>query len=170
MAEYTIEAVAKEIREYSSKFGPMKSYKVKLSGELDPVEISQKDTTPAPVAGEKISGTITDTEYGKKFKKEYNPQGGSTQGGFRGGSKPSGSDFTMYLSYAKDLVVAHVTSETKSTLSLEDSVAATLQYGHMLYEGRPDAPKATPEAKVSEDKAEDSEEDLTLEMPEDWLK
>lgn len=67
------------------------------------------------------------------------------EGDFRGGGKPRNAPsdtFTMYLSYAKDLVVAHITSQTKegAALSLDDSVAAIIQYGIQLYENRPNAP------------------------------
>lgn len=82
----------------------------------------------------------------------YQPQGGGGGAKSYGGGKPQ-DNFTMFLSYAKDLVVAHVTAQTKdgAKLSLDDSVAATLQYGIQLYEGRPDAPK-TPE--VTPEKSE----------------
>lgn len=77
---YKITKVSETVRDYDTKFGAMKSYKVMLENETDPVEISQKASTPAPEAGQELSGSIQTTDYGKKFKKEF------ANGGFTGGS------------------------------------------------------------------------------------
>lgn len=100
--EYKVSAVSENVKTYESKYGPMKEYKVKLDGVAEAVSINQKASSPAPEVGSTLTGSIQDTEYGKKFKKEY------SQGGFGGGSggykaKPQGDNFTMFLSYAKDL-------------------------------------------------------------------
>lgn len=149
MADYKIEAVAAKVREFETKFGQMKSYKVKLSGEDEPVEISQKDSTPAPTVGETVTGTISETEYGKKFKKEF---GGGFTGKASGfsGSKPS-DPFTMYLSYAKDIAVARIAAglEKRETIEVIDE---TIANAYILYGARPEvaAAKAADKAKVDE--------------------
>lgn len=124
--QYTITAVSPQTRDYTTKFGDMRSYRVRFEGTPEPVEISQKVSTAPPQVGQTLEGTIDMSgQYGPKFKKEYN------QGGFTGGT-PSGSQsptavtpsssqqygsnrsqdpFTMYLSYAKDVAVALIGSK-----------------------------------------------------------
>lgn len=98
------------------------------------------------------SGTVETSEkegkYGletwvKQPQREGGYQGG---GGYRGGGGGAKADpFTMYLSYAKDLAVASVTTDnngvrsfdTKLYVDLLDAVSAG---GFQLYAGRPDAP------------------------------
>lgn len=72
----------------------------------------------------------------------YGGQGG--MGGRNSGGRPMADPFTMYLSYAKDIVVAHIAAQTKDGigLSLDDSIAATLMYGSQLFDGRPGADTA----------------------------
>lgn len=60
---------------FTSKSGEMYKYAVQLEGETDAVELVQKPTSPIP-SGE-ISGSIEDTQYGRKFRKE-------ASGGFQG--------------------------------------------------------------------------------------
>ena len=90
MSEYKVIAVSDQVRSFETKFGKMKSYKLKLEGVEEVVELAQKDTTPAPTAGATLNGTIDNSgQYGPKFKKET-PQfggGGSFSGG--SGSKPA---------------------------------------------------------------------------------
>ena len=131
---YKIEAVSDEVRKYESKYGPMISYRVKFSGNEQAIEIARKETSPAPKVGDELEGTIDmSSQYGPKFKQEYSPKQGPS-GGY-GGSKPSGDQFTMYLSYAKDLVVAQIEAGTKIPLS--EAIELTLGGGHRLYDGRP---------------------------------
>jgi hypothetical protein len=114
--EYKITAVSQETRNYDTKFGPMVSYKLKLEGVEEPVELGQKATSPAPQAGQMLNGNIENTQYGKKFKKEYAQQGftqasrpqtggGSTASQGTGGKDKQYDSFTMFLSYAKDIAV-----------------------------------------------------------------
>lgn len=145
MAEYKIELVAEVVREYESKFGPMKSYKLKLPGEIDPVELSQKATTPAPKVGDVLNGHLEDTEYGKKFKKDFQQGGGFKSGA----SKLPLDNFTMYLSYAKDLAIACI-AEGSFDLKLYAQVLEAVEAGGaQLYASRQDTPKVeATEAKV----------------------
>lgn len=90
--EYKIAAVSQNVRSFDTQYGSMKSYKLKLEGFEQVVELAQKAETPAPVQGQSLFGTIDMSgQYGPKFKKER-PQmqggGGSSFGG-GGGSKPS---------------------------------------------------------------------------------
>lgn len=66
----------------------------------------------------------------KQPKKDDAPYGG-------GGGKREQDPFTMYLSYAKDLVVAYVATGGK--MELDDMVAATIMYGNTLFDSRPSA-------------------------------
>lgn len=67
--------------EFEGKFGKTLKYTLMLEGEQTSVELNQKPTTPAPKAGDTISGTIEDGQYGRKFKKE------TQSNGFSGGTK-----------------------------------------------------------------------------------
>lgn len=91
--KYSITSVSTAVRDYETKFGAMKSYKIMLDGG-EVVELSQKASTPAPTVGQELEGHIEEGQYGKKFKKEFQ------QGGF---SKPS----------------VHSTTETKFSTSSE---------------------------------------------------
>lgn len=143
---YKIQAVSQTVREYDSKYGPMKSYKVKFVGNDEAIELTQKASSPAPYEGQELEGEIdTSGQYGPKFKKAYGSGGGSYGGGGKSyGSKPMADPFTMYLSYAKDIVVAAMARGDK--LSVDDAISATLDGGKKLYDARPDAPAQVPEA------------------------
>src|SRR5881396_458783 len=79
MAEFKIAKVSTAApREWSFKDRrtgsdvPMETYKVMLEGEDDPVDINRKPGN-APAAGELLTGTIEDSDFGKKFKPERKP-------------------------------------------------------------------------------------------------
>lgn len=135
--EYKIAAVSDDVKTYDSKYGQMKQYKVKFDGVAEAVSISQKATSPAPVVGSTLTGSIQDTEYGKKFKKEYN------QGGFSGGSggfkgKSQSDNFTMFLSYAKDLAVTMLQLDGEiNDKKFEKVLEQVANAGTYLYEHRP---------------------------------
>lgn len=134
--EYKITAVSENVKTYESKYGQMKEYKVKLEGVAEAVSINQKDSSPAPVVGSTLTGSIQDTEYGKKFKKEY------SQGGFSGGSKsyskPQGDNFTMFLSYAKDLANTLLQLDGEiDDKKFEKVLTQVANAGKYLYANRP---------------------------------
>lgn len=80
MATYTVKSVSDEVRSWQGKKGgPMLSYKILVEGPDAPtgqVELAQKKDTPAPTVGQVIEGTIENTDYGPKLKKEYGGGGG----------------------------------------------------------------------------------------------
>lgn len=152
MAQYTITAVSEQVRPVPTKFGDMSSYKVKLEGVDQPVEILQKKETRPPFEGDVLNGHIEETQYGPKFKKEQafgGGGGGFTQTAATPPSKPTASNgsskgfdndpFTMYLSYAKDIAVAHITSN-KGVLDVAafgESLEHVILGGKTLYDNRP---------------------------------
>lgn len=162
MTAYIIQAVSPETRTYDTKYGQMISYKLKLEGVDTPVELGQKTTTPAPQTGGTLNGTIdTSGQYGPKFKKENAQFGGgftsspqSSNGQSESprtnsgsiSSKFGGDQFTMYLSYAKDLAVALVeTKEGFTTDKYGELLEEVTAGGKTLYNDRPGAePKASP--------------------------
>lgn len=160
MAEYKIQAVSQETRTYDTKFGPMVSYKLKLDGVDAPVELGQKATTPAPIAGVTLNGHIEETQYGPKFKKEqaqfgggFTPSATSSPSTNSSNSRGNNSDpFTMYLSYAKDILVALVGSTDGFTeqayARLLDSAIAG---GKTLYDYRPGAEPQDPTTTKDDD-------------------
>lgn len=118
---FKITAVSPEVREYETKFGEMKSYKVRFEGSQDVVEISQKASTPAPTVGQELEGTITDTEYGKKFKKAFG------QTGFQGGRKedPAKQDSIMKQTSLK--AAAQVSSKPEEVIEWAEQYFAWLK-------------------------------------------
>lgn len=81
MAEnYTIKAVKKDPKEWESKYGPMKTWLIQVEGNGEPVQLNKKAESPAPEVGEPLYGTITETEYGQKFKSERLPYTGGGGG------------------------------------------------------------------------------------------
>lgn len=177
--QYTIQAVSPETRQYDTKFGPMVSYKVKFAEYGQPVEISRKNTSQAPRQGEVLEGNIEEGQYGPKFKKEYNqggftpgfqPQnaGGSTTQGSSASSGRFGNDqFTMYLSYAKDIAVALIGSNDGFN---EDEYANLLKEvelgGKTLYEGRPGAEPAIPAANTPQQDVTEIDDSKPIDMTE----
>lgn len=80
MVEYTVVNATKS-GEFTGKGGVMHKYLVQLEGVDVGVEVVQKPDTPVLKAGDKLNGTIEDTQYGKKFKKEFS--GGRGGGGYK---------------------------------------------------------------------------------------
>ncbi len=80
MPDYTVKSVAPEPRQWEAKKGgAMLSYKILVEGLDAPtgqVELAQKKDTAAPTVGQVITGTIENTDYGPKLKKEYQAGGG----------------------------------------------------------------------------------------------
>lgn len=151
MAEYIIEAVAKDTRTYDSKYGKMISYKVKLPGVNDPVEVSQKESTPAPKPGDVLKGTIEGSNFGPKFKKEFTPKAG---GGGGGGGRET-DPFTMYLSYAKDIAIALTVDGKLDKAAYAEILADVSAGGMVLYESRPNASPAPQNELKQPDNASD---------------
>lgn len=75
------------------------------------------------------------------FAKQAPKEGGFTPGGgFKaGGAKPMADPFTMYLSYAKDLLVALVETGGYDKAKYDELLQAALRGGHTLHDGRPGA-------------------------------
>lgn len=135
MADYKIAGVAKDPREYQSKFGDMKAYKLKLDGVEEPVEWSRKADSPAPKAGETISGTIEETQYGKKFKKDYTAGGG-------GGRQPK-DEVAIKAMWAIGQACGITPKPTDDKASLDDYVALIESYAQQLF-SMVERVKATP--------------------------
>lgn len=85
---------------------------------------------------------------------------GSSGRGSYGAGKP-GDQFTMYLSYAKDLVVALQQTVGYEEKAFKQLLAATVQGGSFLYANRPEATGSKPEAEKPA-KEEDEQIDMTL--------
>jgi hypothetical protein len=69
MAEYKVTAVSPQTKPWSSQYGDMVTYYVKVEGREDvPVQVNKKASSPAPQVGEVLNGEINRTEYGDKFK------------------------------------------------------------------------------------------------------
>lgn len=148
-------------------------YKVSLSTDAGDVEAK---TYSKDIAQEGWSGTVETYEKEGKFGSEtfvkqppkegnFVPQGSASTRATSG--KTANFDtFTMYLSYAKDIVVAQIAAGEK--IDYARAIELTLGGGHMLYEGRPDAaPKKEAVDEVHPVDKEVSMEDLNKLFPEE---
>lgn len=89
---YTIEKVSTQVRDFTSKYGAMKAYKLKLSGVELPVELTKKVTSPAPAVGDTLFGSIDmSAQYGPKFVVDRSQFTGGGSGA-PGSSKSSPKD------------------------------------------------------------------------------
>lgn len=161
---------------WKSPDGQRVIFKVSLSSDAGDVEAK---TYSKDIAQEGWSGTVETYEKEGKFgsetfvkqpPKEQGAYGGSpSQGTSRGATTNSGGKFdtfTMYLSYAKDLVVAQV--EAGAKIDYESSIQLALAGGHQLYDGRPDAaPKTEAVDEVHPVDKEVNMEDLNKLFPQD---
>ena len=84
---YTVLNVVGDPREWEGRYGKNLSYTVALKDVDGVVELSQKPETPAPKAGDELTGEITPSSgnFPPKFKKDK-PQGGGNWSG--GGMSP----------------------------------------------------------------------------------
>lgn len=71
--EYKVTAVSPKTKLWSSQYGDMVTYYVKVDTEADAVQMNKKADSKPPQVGDELYGTITSTEYGLKFKGEKKP-------------------------------------------------------------------------------------------------
>lgn len=76
---YTVEAVTGNEEKPDKGHGPMRSIRMNLAG-VGSVEWYTKAATQPPAEGSQITGSVEDSQYGKKFKKAR-PQNGFGGGG-----------------------------------------------------------------------------------------
>jgi hypothetical protein len=87
------------------------------------------------------NGSETFVKQPQKEDSVYAPQSGG-QGKSGGASKPF-DQFTMYLSYAKDLVVALQETAGFDQKLFKELLVATIEGGNMLYNNRPEVAGVT---------------------------
>lgn len=108
------------------------------------------------------SGTVESYEKAGRngsetFLKQPPKEGGFTPGGYSGGGKsyaPKGDNFTMFLSYAKDIAVALIEADKYSVEQLAEIVNDVGTAGMQLYDMRPDATEKPAESKSVEVKTQ----------------
>lgn len=156
MAEYKIEAVSDKTREFESKYGKFISYKLKLGGEDEVVELVKKWDSPAPKKGEVLTGTIdTSGEYGAKFKVERPAFGGG-----RSGYQPK-DEAAIKAMWSIGQAIAFSATQ-KTALGIEELEAVATDLYAMV-----DRVKA---AETKEDKKEDFRDTLSDEEKESFDK
>lgn len=131
----------------------------KLTLDYQGQQMSAK-TYSKTIANVGWSGTVETYEKqgrngGETFVKQppkeggFQSQQGSRQSGYGGGGSKSSSDnYTMYLSYAKDIAIACITAGKFNDKLYDELIQAVEAGGTELYASRPDAPKTpavTPE-------------------------
>jgi hypothetical protein len=109
------------------------------------------------IAKEGWSGEVETYEKQGRYGTETfvkQPQKAYSGGGFQGGGRAPADQFSMYMSYAKDLVSAFITLDGKVNMTeFKKALKATIEGGHLLYAARPgaepqDGPEPTPDAQV----------------------
>jgi len=134
----------KSTEAWKSPDGQRTIYEVVLEVEGEPFKTQ---TFSEKIAQEGFEGELEVYEKnGKQFvrqaPKEDSQYGGRSGGAYSGGKSFTPKDqFTMYLSYAKDLMVACIARGDKITF--EEAVSQTIGAGHTLYDDRPDAVAST---------------------------
>lgn len=73
MQDHTISAVSPKTKTWSSQYGEMITYHVKLNDDDQVVQLNKKQDSPTPKIGDQVYGEIQDTEYGQKFKAAKKP-------------------------------------------------------------------------------------------------
>lgn len=92
-----------------------------------------------------------DSQYSPKGQYQKSTGGSGYSGGSSGTGKKEFDNFTMYLSYAKDLVVALQQTEGFDKEKFEELLQATIKGGKVLYDRRPGAePEQAAPAKPDE--------------------
>lgn len=114
--EFTITSVQDNPRMWqSSKGGPMLSYKINVEDDqkfATPfVEWARKESSPAPIVGQKIEGSLELTDYGHKFKAAQSPNG-------FGGSRPEDPKKAAAIGRMHDQDMSLRTVEIASKLGL----------------------------------------------------
>lgn len=72
--EYKITAVSYKIKNWTSQYGDMVTYYVKLEGEDDEaIQLNKKQESPTPEEGQTLFGDIVETEFGRRFKSQKKP-------------------------------------------------------------------------------------------------
>ena len=116
---------AMKTKERDSDYGVMIDYAAMFEGETEAVEISQKQSTPAPKAGDTLEGTINPTKWGRKFKK--------AQAAFSGGQKGSydteGMRWGNSMNVAVQLVAAY-----RATIKQELAADKVLEYAKYFFD------------------------------------
>jgi hypothetical protein len=75
MGSFTVEQVTGR-KEWSGQHGEMVDFQVLLSGESEPVQLTQKVSTAPPSQGMTLTGEIVQQNGRRKFKKEQQQGGG----------------------------------------------------------------------------------------------
>lgn len=94
MAEYKVETVG-PTETFTTKAGvELTKYALRFEGQPDWVSLVQKPDTTAPKEGDTLKGTIEQSDYGPKFKKE-NSGGGGGRGFSEGAAYSSALDASI---------------------------------------------------------------------------
>ena len=155
MPNYTVTEIG-STREYETKFGPMKSYKITIKGDdgFDGIaEVSQKTTTPPPTVGQVIEGDLdqSNPKYAPKLKKAQKAQGGPP----RGKSKQDEESIARAVAY-KGAVELTASMSPTDPEQIEQSVERFFHHGLSLLHGTVAKPVAAPVATVSHEKLVDA--------------
>lgn len=134
----TINAITKSSKQvWASPDGQKKIFKVLL--EVDGAEM-QASTYSDAIAKVGWAGEVETYEKTGKFGIETFVKQAKKEGygGYPNkGTKPQGDQYTMYLSYAKDVLVAQINNGAKPDFDV--AMQTIIAGGHMLYDSRPNA-------------------------------
>jgi len=162
----TMQATTKSAKQvWASPDGQKKIFKLVLDVDGSDMEASSYSDA---ISKEGWSGTVETYEkvgkYGTEtFVKQPAKEGfggGFSGGGKSYGAKPMGDQYTMYLSYAKDLLVAQINNGEK--VDYETALQMIVGGGHTLYDSRPSAEAPVPEATAPK---QSSADDILGDLP-----
>jgi hypothetical protein len=150
---------------WSTPDGKMSIYKVTMDYNGDPMTAKTYSDAIAQV------GWSGEVETYEKEGKGNNPaetfvkqppkegyQGGGSYGGGRPQAKSPVDNYTMYLSYVKDIAVALINTKAYTDERLAEIATAVATTGEMFYEMRPDGSAKSSTAVATSPKLDTSEE------------
>ena len=134
---------------WQSPDGQRKIYEVLF--DIDGKENFKANTYSERIIVKGWSGSLESYEKSNRtFVRQHRDEQAFSYKG--GASKPMTDPFTMYLSYAKDLVVAKITTLPDTKVPpIEELVQQTVKAAYELYGSRPDAPKEAETQELSLD-------------------
>lgn len=156
--DYKVTAVSPDPKEWSGQYGPMKTYRMKLEGVDDVVEVNKKAESPAPTRGEELYGEIQPNgQYASKFK--------SIRKDFAFGSARDNKTYKdnsdgMRQGMCINNAAAYISDHTTGILSEKEWAQKVHDYANELYllgdlgkSGSQGTPQASQSTATNEDKS-----------------
>jgi hypothetical protein len=140
--EHKITAVSKRPpKTWTSKYGPMETYLVRLDGNDEAIEINRKPGN-VPQEGEELYGTIEETDFGKRFKPAKKPFNQDYKGQVR-------DDATVKAQFAIKAAINYLPAQAPMT-DVEATARTFFDMVDRIKSPKADGDKGNTEKKVDE--------------------